>query len=237
MSEAPPAQVCWATAPGSARVPNEDYVAGAPGVVVVLDGVTRAPGTPTGCVHGTPWYVARLGTRFVAHAVNVPGRPLADALAAALADVAAEHAVGCDLTLRTTPSSTIAALRADADSVEYLVLADSTVVLDGPGGTHVVSDPANRAVAAADPGVASRALTGRLPRADVRRAALLTDGVSRFVDQFQVVDWAGLLDVLDRDGPARLIARVRDVERGDPDGVRWPRYKRHDDATAAYWVL
>jgi hypothetical protein len=30
-----------------------------------------------------------------------------------------------------------------------------------------------------------------------------------------------------------LVARVRAAEREDPDGTRWPRSKRHDDATIA----
>jgi len=31
-----------------------------------------------------------------------------------------------------------------------------------------------------------------------------------------------------------LIARVRDAEQSDPDGVRWPRFKPSDDATAIF---
>lgn len=34
-------------------------------------------------------------------------------------------------------------------------------------------------------------------------------------------------------GPA-LIAQVRETERTDPGGRRWPRGKRHDDATVAF---
>jgi hypothetical protein len=91
-------------------------------------------------------------------------------------------------------------------------------------------------IAAAEPGAASHALTGTLPLVGaqpVTRAALVTDGASRAVDMFGLCDWRGLLDILSADGPDQLIERVRSAERQDPSGRSAPRYKRHDDATAA----
>ena len=46
--------------------------------------------------------------------------------------------------------------------------------------------------------------------------------------------WPEVLDVLEVHGPTELIARTRRAEATDPHGPRWPRYKRGDDATAAY---
>ena len=89
-------------------------------------------------------------------------------------------------------------------------------------------------IAAADPEAAYHSVTGTVPLAGLRRAALLTDGASRAVDTFALTDWAGLLDVLDRHGPSHLISLVRTAELADPEGLTRPRYKRHDDATAAY---
>jgi hypothetical protein len=86
--------------------------------------------------------------------------------------------------------------------------------------------------AAADPAVAERAVTGLVPREDVRAVAALTDGASRLVEVFREADWAGALALLRKQGPEELIARVRTAERADPQGTAYPRGKAHDDATA-----
>jgi hypothetical protein len=91
-------------------------------------------------------------------------------------------------------------------------------------------------IAAANPDAAHHALTGTLPLTGARavhRAALLTDGATRAVDTFDLMDWRELLDLADREGPEALIKRVRDAENADPGGVARPRFKRYDDATAA----
>ena len=46
----------------------------------------------------------------------------------------------------------------------------------------------------------------------------------------------GLMRVLRVDGPDGLIQQVRTAEDSDPAGVRWPRNKVHDDATAVLVV-
>lgn len=93
-------------------------------------------------------------------------------------------------------------------------------------------------IAAADPAAAQHALVGGCPLAEaapdppLRRAAVLTDGAARLVDPFGLVDWYGLLDLLDAAGPSGLVSRVRAAEAGDAGCRRWPRNKCHDDATA-----
>jgi hypothetical protein len=47
------------------------------------------------------------------------------------------------------------------------------------------------------------------------------------------LEWTAYLDLLDKLGPAGLIEHVRAIEIADPDGHRYPRTKRHDDATVA----
>lgn len=92
-------------------------------------------------------------------------------------------------------------------------------------------------IAAATPAAAYEAITGTVPLTgpdQLRRAALLTDGASCAVDSYGLLDWPGLLDVLEQQGPAELIRRVREFERADGTGAARPRYKRHDDATAAF---
>jgi hypothetical protein len=92
-------------------------------------------------------------------------------------------------------------------------------------------------VAAADPNAAQHAHTNTYPRSAVRRASALSDGATRPVDQMRCYDWSTYLDLLDKLGPAGLIEHVRTIESADPDGARFPRTKRHDDATAAQFQL
>jgi hypothetical protein len=95
------------------------------------------------------------------------------------------------------------------------------------------NDPDGYWVAAGKPAAAHHAVVGQLERADVRRTAVLSDGAAALVE-YGLVDWSKLLDILEREGPASLIQRVRDAEASDIDGVRWPRFKRNDDATAIF---
>jgi hypothetical protein len=88
--------------------------------------------------------------------------------------------------------------------------------------------------AAADPAAADHSLTGRLPIGRVTRAAVATDGATRAVTFGLVAGWAEFLNVLEETGPANVIAQVRDLERADPTGLRRPRNKASDDATAVY---
>lgn len=88
-------------------------------------------------------------------------------------------------------------------------------------------------VAETDPAAARHALTGTLPRKTVSRLAVVTDGAARAVS-FGLMNPIGLLDTLDTYGPASLIDQVRNAERSDPTGVRWPRNKQSDDATVVY---
>jgi hypothetical protein len=95
------------------------------------------------------------------------------------------------------------------------------------------NQPGGYWIAAATPQAAHEAVTGSVPVGQLRRAVLLTDGAARAVDQFGFLDWAGLLDILSVEGPAALIRRVRAAELRDRTGIDQPRYKQHDDATAA----
>lgn len=83
-------------------------------------------------------------------------------------------------------------------------------------------------IAAADPSAAEHAITGEIPFAEARRFAVLTDGAMRYSDLFNMGDLSSVLDV----APDRLIRLVRNAEDHDPLGIRYPRNKRHDDATA-----
>ncbi|MEV4660407.1 hypothetical protein AB0J85_00505 [Micromonospora echinofusca] len=262
-----------ASAPPPGRPVNEDFVFRFGPLAGVLDGATVPEGFDTGCVHGPSWYVRHLAARLgLAEAVR-PTATLMSNLAAAILAVRADHGGECDLDHPGTPSSTVCLLRDGGDHLDYLVLCDSPLVLDGGGRISVVTDdrldaamaavratvaavPAGSAdrltrfrravgvqrermnrthgywVAAADPDAAFHAVTGTLPLRGpgaVRRAALLSDGASALVEQFGLLDWAGLLDVATAQGPGALIDRVRAAERDHPDRLR--RHKPADDAS------
>ncbi|MFI1568500.1 UTRA domain-containing protein [Streptomyces sp. NPDC020490] len=141
-------------------------------------------------------------------------------------------------------------IRAIVDKrVEEVAADEMRAALQGPTGTpehaarvsqlvtvqrRLRNKPGGYWVASTDPAAADEAITGSVDLARVQRAALLTDGASRLVDSFGALTWAELLTLLRTEGPAALIAHTREAELADPVGERWPRFKRSDDATAAY---
>ncbi|MTE20969.1 hypothetical protein F0L17_17965 [Streptomyces sp. TRM43335] len=230
------------------------------GALVVLDGVTPPP-DGTGCEHDVPWYVARLGGALLELSGSRRYMTLTQCLSSAIERTASAHGPRCDLSHRRTPQATVVLARWDEAVVEHLVLSDSALLVEDPDGavTPVLDTrldrlrPAARALppgervahleglrnveggfftAAADPAVAERAVTGRLPRARVRALAALSDGATRWAETFRLGDWGALMTVLRTEGPRSLVARVRAAEAADRAGTAHPRGKTHDDATA-----
>ena len=227
---------------------NEDYVVAGPGWAVVLDGATPRPGVDSGCTHGPAWLVRHLGGE-LAGRLSLQGQdPLADVLAESIKATSAAHGDSCALDNRDSPSATVAMLRWSGTAVEWLVLADSPILLDVGTEVRLIRDDrvdklpsytteAVRAarnsaggfwVASTRPEAAYQALTGQAQ--GVRRAALLSDGAARLVERFGLMQWDELLDLLDAEGPAELIRRTRRAEEGNRAEGR--RGKRFDDATA-----
>lgn len=94
--------------------------------------------------------------------------------------------------------------------------------------------PGGYPVASTDPGSAAQAIAGSFPAGSVQRAAMLTDGVTRFAE-FGLGTWRELLAALSANGPAGLFEIVRRAEESDPAGKRWPRAKQHDDVGVIFW--
>ncbi|WP_432054209.1 protein phosphatase 2C domain-containing protein [Streptomyces sp. bgisy022] len=253
--------------PGDAGRPNEDFASvalpasGEGGTLVVLDGVTPPP-DGTGCLHSVPWFTAHLGGALSELTVSLPGVPLADLLARAISRTAAAHADTCDLSHPRTPQATVVLARWSPGEVEYLVLSDSALLVEAPGGavtallddrlallprsalaTDALVDATVRNreggffTAAADPSVSARAVTGSLPRAEVRALAALTDGATRWVERFGEGDWADCLALVRKEGARALVDRVRELERADTERVLLGRSKTHDDATVVFVEL
>src|SRR5690606_19725024 len=91
--------------------------------------------------------------------------------------------------------------------------------------------------AAADPSVSARAVTGSLPREEVRALAALTDGATRWVERFGEGDWTDCLALIRKEGAQALVDRVRARERADTERVLLGRSKTHDDATVVFVEL
>ncbi|MFG1697472.1 protein phosphatase 2C domain-containing protein [Nonomuraea sp. NPDC049309] len=254
--------------------PNEDFAAVTADAAVLLDGAGTPAGSESGCSHGVAWYARTLGSSLLAAMTQKPNETLPELLAGEIKAVAGLHEDTCDLAHPGSPSATVVMLRRTDDALEWLVLADSSLILDTGGTTDpmVICDDreaqvgaryrkamdaldsgtpehqkAHREyvetlrahrnrdggfwVAATDPLAADQALTGTVPQEAVRTAVLLSDGASRLVDRFHLATWRQTLDLLDQEGPAALISRVRAAEHSDPTGARWPRGKTFDDAT------
>ncbi|MEU4926774.1 protein phosphatase 2C domain-containing protein [Streptomyces yokosukanensis] len=254
--------------PGDANRPNEDFAgvglpaSGQGGCVIVLDGVTPPRGG-TGCLHSVPWYTARLGGSLTELTVSRRDLTLSEILARSIGRTAEAHAQTCELSHPRTPQATVALARWSADAVEYLVLSDSALLLQGPDGTvtPVLDDRLDRLprsalatealvdatlrnkeggffTAAADPSVADRAVTGTVPRAEVRALAALTDGATRWTEKFHEGDWRALFEVVAKEGARSLVDRVRELETADREERAFLRRgKTHDDATVVHVEL
>ncbi|AVH56527.1 MULTISPECIES: protein phosphatase 2C domain-containing protein [Streptomyces] len=253
-----------ASEPGDPDRPNEDFASvglpasGQGGALVVLDGVTPPRGD-YGCLHSVAWFASRLGGALTELSLSLRDLTLPEILSRAIRRVADAHAKSCDLSHPRTPQATVVLARWSADTVEYLVLSDSALLVESPTGevtallddrldrlpraslaTDAVADATVRNkeggffTAAADPSVASRAVTGVLPRADVRALAALTDGATRWVEKFREGDWPDLFALVRKEGPQAVIDRVRALERADTERVFLRRSKTHDDATVVY---
>ncbi|WP_084964577.1 protein phosphatase 2C domain-containing protein [Thermoactinospora rubra] len=124
-------RVTFATQAAPGR-PNEDFVAATPDAVVLLDGSGTPPGSESGCSHGVAWYARTLGSTLLAAMTQSAG-PLPELLAEGIKTVASLHDGTCDLTHPGSPSATVIMLRRTADALDWLVLADSVLILDMAG--------------------------------------------------------------------------------------------------------
>jgi hypothetical protein len=126
-------------APGQSE--NEDFAGAVANGAVLLDGAGLSGVDDGGCVHGVAWYARRLGTSLLGALQQDAGGTLTDALASAITEVADLHRPTCDLSHPGTPSATVVILRERGCDLDYLVLADSTLVLENvETGLAVVSD-------------------------------------------------------------------------------------------------
>ena len=116
--------------------PNEDSYVVAPGLVIVVDGATAR--TDTGCCHGVKWYSENLGAEMAQRLIS--GLNLRHALSSSISAVADSHRETCDLTHPGTPSAAIGAVHVKEDYLEWILLGDVTIVIDGDSSLTIVTD-------------------------------------------------------------------------------------------------
>ena len=133
-------RVSMATSAGQPGQPNEDFVGAVPVAAVLLDGA-GIPDTESICSHGVAWYTHRLGGALLGRLSRDDGRDLAVILADAIEEIAADHRSTCDITNPSSPQATVVIVRAHGGRLDYLLLADSFLVLDQVGGgPQVITD-------------------------------------------------------------------------------------------------
>lgn len=229
---------------------NEDFVLVGNDFVIVLDGASPVAGLENGCIHDVPWLVRQLGLRLAEGLTEPATWSLSAILERAIQQVCDAHADTCDLEDPNSPSSTVALLRLYGDRIDYLALADSSVVLHmADGGTLPITDdrldhlqdysvagiavarnaPGGFWVASTKPEAARHAVSGSVSLAaqPVQAAAVLTDGAATLVERHGRT-WEELFGVLES-GPRELVRRTREVDEAATGKFRG---KRHDDATA-----
>jgi len=229
---------------------NEDFVLVGNDFVIVLDGASPVPGLENGCIHDVPWLVRQLGLRLAERLATPSSWSLTAILERAIQHVCDAHADTCDLEDPNSPSSTVALLRLHGDRIDYLALADSSVVFHmADGGVLSITDDRldhledysiagigavrNTAegfwVASTKPEAARHAVVGSVSLAaqPVQAAAVLTDGAATLVERHGQT-WKCLFSVLDA-GPHELVRRTREADENAAGKLRG---KRHDDATA-----
>lgn len=129
-------RVTFATEAAPGR-PNEDFVAATPDAAVLLDGAGTPAGSNSGCSHGVAWYSRTLGSTLLATMVQRAGT-LTELLADGIKTVSSLHDASCDLAHPGSPSATVIMLRRTNDALEWLVLADSVLLLDVAGASEPV---------------------------------------------------------------------------------------------------
>ena len=134
--------------PAPGRPVNEDAALHIGSLVGVFDGVTAPRDVDGGCVHDPAWYVQRLVDRVAEVHDEEPNGPLPDLLAEAIQRVRADHDGRCDLDNPATPAATVCLIRPGADQLDYLLLADCTLVVERGDTVATVTDERFAAVIA-----------------------------------------------------------------------------------------
>jgi hypothetical protein len=244
-------QVNLASGPAPDAVSNEDFIAATTSVVVVVDGASVPPGLAAGCVRGTAWFARQLGVQVLALLATKADHSPAASLSQAISQVAALHAHTCDLRHPGSPSATVAILREQPETVDYLVLGDTTLLLEEPAGIRVVTDDRLENVASIQHGAMHQHATGSADH-DRSFAELVTEQRRHrnHPDGFWVASTDptaaqhALVDTVARhglrraavlsDGATRLVDRFA-CSTGRDSWTSWPRRDQTRSSSGSEW--
>jgi hypothetical protein len=98
---------------------------------------------------------------------------------------------------------------------------------------HTRANP-ERAVLGVDPAGIARMKRGRAPCQAGDDVILMTDGFAAITDLYGLMTPDELAGSLRNDGLVGIARRLREAEAADAACIRWPRFKRGDDATAIW---
>jgi hypothetical protein len=251
-------EIATRTAAAEPDAENLDYIRAGTGWVVLLDGVTPRPGLPTGCTHGTGWYVRTLGDALAEILDIEVDTPVEEVVADAIGAAVRAHEDECDVKHADHPQAMVGIVRKHGGRFDYYLLGDVTLVITVDGATRALTDsrpgalalftPAavrerrNQAggfwVAAANLDAAEHGVYASVPSRLVSRAALLTDGATRLVDRHHHLDHVQLIDMIEFAGLNEVLARTRAAEAAEtPVELDRRRGKRRDDFGAAFMTV
>lgn len=133
-------QVEFASRRSANAATNADFVSATPNVVVVLDGSSSPPGLATGCVHSASWFVYRLGIELLKCFTMEINSASSDLLMQAITNVNSFHIATCDIMHPGNPSCAVAVLRERDETIDFLVVGSTIVLLEEIDYIRVVSD-------------------------------------------------------------------------------------------------
>lgn len=162
-----------ASLPARPDRPNEDFVGVTADAAVLLDGAGLPEDMGSGCSHGAAWYARMLGSTLLA-AMNQHTGSLIGILAEGIKAVTSAHDFVCDLLHPASPAATVVMLRRRGQTLEWLVLCDSVLLIDlgGAGPPLVITDQRDAWVAT-DHRAAMEALPIGTPERDRAHRAYL----------------------------------------------------------------
>ena len=140
-------ELCNVAASGKAH--SEDLVQAADSAAWLFDGASAHDDTDTWTDHDASWFVCQLSQALTAQLGRLADRDLTEILAAAIGHVSSLHTQLCPhLPSAHTPSATAVIVRRSTQNLEYLVLGDSTLLVQtNDGEVHHHADKRLSAIA------------------------------------------------------------------------------------------
>jgi hypothetical protein len=83
-----------------------------------------------------------------------------------------------------------------------------------------------------DKSAVENALLGYLDFEDCKKALLMSDGFSAIFDNYHIIDESNLISRVEKQGLQQIYKLLRAIEEEDAEILKFPRFKKSDDASA-----